>query len=104
MMWSQFQTATGTLRKMSKSFDGSPEVVSSEVVEVDPVFGWQSAYDKDGNKFNGKSTILTGFSSFDVSHTDWELRYEGVDYKIGDLVPIYSLGGNVIEHLEVVLK
>ena len=104
MTWSQFQTATGILRKIGKSFDGSPEVLSSQVVEVDPVFGWQSAYDREGNKFNGKSTILTGFTDFDVSHENWELEYEGNTFKIGDLQPVYSIGGNVLEHLEVVLK
>ena len=99
-----FQTETGTLQKKGSSASGDETVISSQSVNVDPVFGWKNMYDSQGNIFRGASTILSDVADVDVSHLRYDLVYKGRTYQVEQMLPVYSIGGNVLEHLEVIVR
>lgn len=103
MEFKAFQTATATMKKIEKDGFGDETVTDSFSVDIDPVFGWKRGYDTDGEQVTGKTTIISAHDSIDVAHTNWKLEYNGSTYTISDMVPFYSIGGNVLEHVEVML-
>lgn len=104
MVYDIFQTATATLQKKGSTASGDETVISSQSVSVDPLLGWKNMYDSQGNIFRGASTILSDVADVDVSHLRYDLVYKGRTYQVEQMSPIYSIGGNVLEHLEVVLR
>ena len=103
MAFSVFQTATGTLRKVSTDNFGNKTNVASYTVNVDPVFGFKRGFDRDGEQVTGKTTVLDGLPELDLSHNQWELDYKNNTYLVNDLVPFPAIGSNEPEHYEVML-
>lgn len=103
-MFNKFQTATATLKKIGVDGSGDETVLESFSVDIDPVFGWKRTYSKTGTQFTGMSTVITPKSNFDVHYDNWKMDYEGKTYQIETLVPFYSIGGNVLTHIEVVFR
>lgn len=103
-MWKEFQTATATMKKITTDGYGDETVASSFTVSIDPVLGKKVTHDRDGQVFTGLTTLVTDIDSFDITHDRWNLNYNGREYQIQEVVPFYSIGGNVLEHLELVLK
>lgn len=103
MPFNAFQSATATMKKIDKDGYGDETETASFSVDIDPVFGWKRGYNTDGEQVTGKTTIISAHDSIDVAHTNWKLEYNGKEYIIKDMVPFYSIGGNVLEHVEVML-
>ena len=103
MEFNVFQTATGTLRKVSTDNFGNKTNVETYTVNVDPAFGFKHGFDRDGQRITGKSTVLDGLPEIDISHRQWELDYNGNTYRIEDLVPYPAIGSNKPQHYEVML-
>lgn len=104
MVFDIFQTETGTLQKKAGSASGDETIISSLTVSVDPVFGWKNMYDSQGNIYRGASTVLSDVADVDVAHNRYDLIYKGRTYQVEQMLPVYSIGGNVLEHIEVILR
>ena len=104
MGFSAFQSETGTLKKITRDGFGDVTISQSFQVKIDPVFGWKRTFDREGKVFTGLSTIITPNTNFDVDYADWVLTYKGKDYQIEELKPFYSIGGNVLTHIEAVMR
>jgi hypothetical protein len=107
MEFNVFQTASGTLKKVTTDGNGDETVSNSYGVNLDPVFGFKDTFDSNGNNVRGMKTILTSVSledDFDFTHYKWKLEYNGKDYDIMSPVPFYTIGTNDLEHIEVMLR
>lgn len=104
MSYSIFQTTTATMKKMTTDGFGKDTASLSFTVKIDPGLGKKTEYNTDGQMYTGLSTVITAHDSFDVTHDNWRLDYNGREYQIEDMVPMYSIGGNVLEHVEVTLR
>lgn len=103
-VFTQFQTATATMKKITKNGFGDETVSLSFTVEIDPVLGKRRVYTKENEEITGRTTIITPHDSIDVSHERWDLEYDGRDYQIEQLTPFYTIGTNELEHVECVLR
>jgi len=104
MAFDQFQTATAMLKRIDTDGFGDEAVTDSFEVQIDPVFGWKRAFDDQGEQYTGKTTVISGNDRIDPSHTRWRLEYNDREYQVSDMMPFYSIGGNLLEHVEVVLR
>lgn len=107
MAFNIFQTATGTLKKITTDYAGDETVSASYSVSLDPVFGYKRVYTDDNEEITGMSTIITSDSledDFDLTHRNWKIEYNGKDYQIESPVPFYTRGTNNLEHVEVILR
>jgi len=107
MAFSIFQTATGTLKKITTDYTGDETVSGSFSVNVDPVFGYKRVHTDENEEITGLKTVITSDSledDFDFTHRNWKIEYQGKDYQIESPVPFYTVGSNKLEHVEVVLR
>lgn len=107
MKFTDFQSATGTLKKTSMDGYGNPSVDDSLSVEIDPTFGWTRTFTRYGEAVEGQTTIITGTglqAFYDESHFGYVLTYNGKDWQVENPVPFYKIGTDTLEHLEVVLR
>lgn len=104
MAFEVFNTTTATMKKITTDGYGDQTVASSFTVEIDPVLGKKNRFDDEGEIYTGLQTIITAHDSIDVTHDKWQLEYNGRNYQIEEMLPMYSIGGNVLEHVEVVLR
>lgn len=104
MGFNAFQTATATLKKITKDGFGDETVASSFTVEIDPVLGKRRVYTMENEEITGRTTIISPHDSIDVSHDRWDLEYDGRNYQIEQLTPFYTIGTNTLEHVEAVLR
>lgn len=103
MVYNIFQTETATLQKIGVNNFGNETVLSTQTVKIDPVFGWKQMYNKDGQQFQGLKSIISDVD-FDIEHDVWRLTYKGRNYRVEEMLPMYSIGGNVLEHIEIVFR
>jgi len=99
-----FQTATATMKKITTDYAGDETVANSFSVEIDPVFGWNVSHLEDGTETEGRTTTVSTNSNIDISHDKWELDYNGRNYQIKTIDPIYDIGTDNISHFEVELR
>lgn len=101
-----FQTETATLKKITLDGAQDETVANSYTVNIDPVFGFQRTHSTENEDIRGRSTILTSDSleaDFDLTHRRWKLEYNGHEYNIKEPTPIYAIGTNNLQHVEVTL-
>lgn len=103
MSFSVFQTATATLKEMTTDGYGKETVASSFSVDIDPVLGYKRTFSTDGEEIVGVQTIISPNVNIDVTKV-YKLDYNGRTYQVERMIPFYSIGGNVLEHVEVVLR
>lgn len=104
MNFSMFQTATATMQLMSVDGYGKPTVSSSFSVDIDPVMGYKRTFTADGEEINGIETIISANDNIDLTEKNYRLVYNGMTFQVERLEPFYSIGSNVVEHYEVVLR
>lgn len=104
MSYDEFQTDTGTLRKIVTDNFGDPSVDASYSCRVDPVFGFKRGFNREGEQITGKTTVLDDLPTLDLSHRKWRLDYNGNEYNVEDLTPVPEIGSNVPNHYEVMLS
>lgn len=103
MAFSIFQTASAIWIEVETNVSGDDVQVSSQTVEVDPTFGVQRGFNVEGEEITGISTIVTGLSNIDETKR-YKLTYNNQTYNVEQITPFYSIGGNVLEHIEVLLR
>lgn len=109
MKFSDFQTESGTLKKMETDGFGDLTVADSLAVQVDPDFGWEQVFTDQQEQVTGRTTVVTsedpadlrGF--WDETHRDWVLTYKAKDWKVEEGTPRHNIGGNQLQHLELVM-
>lgn len=107
MAFSVFQTATGTLKKMTTDAYGDESVDSTLSVNVDPVFGFKRVYSDEDEEITGQSTIITADSLesfFEQTHRNWVLSFNSKDFQVEKATPFYTIGTDNLEHIELVLR
>jgi hypothetical protein len=104
MVYKIFQTATATLKEMSVDNFGNNTVVKSFAVEIDPVLGYKKGFNAQGEEITGVSTIITATDDIDVTKRTYHLDYLGRTYRVEQMIPYYSIGANILEHVEVLLR
>lgn len=106
-MFSRFQSATGTLKKIDNDAYGDETVTASYAVFVDPDFSNKRVFTEENEEITGQSTIITSDTladDFDVTHKKWKLEFKSYEYQVRQFTPRYDLNGNnILEHLEVTL-
>lgn len=104
MAFNVFQTATATLKRTERDKFGDESVVESFVVDIDPVLGYKRVFSDNGEVITGRTTIITPTENVDVSKRVYVLEYLGNTYQVESMIPYYSIGGNVLQHIEVILR
>lgn len=99
-----FQTATATLKEKEVNNFGDDVVVNSFTVDIDPVLGYKRGFNNQGEEITGVSTIITATDEIDVTKRNYTLEYLGREYRVEQIIPFYSIGSNVLEHVEVLLR
>lgn len=101
-----FQTETATLKKVTTDGSGDETVSESFTVNIDPVFGFNRIHTKENEEITGQSTIITSSSlesDFDLTHRQWKLEFNGHEYDVKQPMPLYEVGTNNLQHIEVTL-
>lgn len=104
MSFSEFQTDTATMKKITTDGAGDETVASSFTVDIDPVFGFQRVYTQDDVAVTGRSTVISPHDSIDVTHNNWKITYNGTDYDVEELTPFYRIGTDTLESVQVILR
>nr|BDD43940.1 hypothetical protein 4 [bacterium] len=103
MSYGIFQTATGTLQKVTTDGSGD-ETTTDFTVSLDPVIGRRTYHDKDGTLVKGYETIISPNSNIDLSHDRWNLVYGGRTFRVEGFEPIIKIGTTDVLHYEVTLR
>lgn len=103
MAFSVFQTETAILKEMTTDGYGQETVVTSFSVDIDPVLGYKRTFSTDGEEITGVQTIISPNVNIDVTKV-YKLDYNGRTYQVERMIPFYSIGGNILEHVEVLLR
>lgn len=104
MAFKIFQTESATIKLMSTDGYGTETVSNSFAVEIDPVLGYKRVFTNDGEEITGIKTIITATDDIDLTERNYVLEFNGRDYQVEQMVPFYSIGGNTLEHVEVILR
>ena len=104
MAFDIFQTASATLKEKEVNNFGDDVVVKSFTVQIDPVLGYKRGFNNQGEEIGGISTIITATSDIDITKRNYTLEYAGREYRVEQMVPFYSIGSSVLEHVEVLLR
>lgn len=105
-VFSVFQTATATMKRIEIDGAGDESVADSFTVDIDPVFGWTRIHTSENEEITGRSTVITADdlqTKFDTTHRKWKLEYDGHEYQVKSPVPFYTTGTDNLEHIEITL-
>lgn len=104
MGFEEFNTETGTLKKIVIDGTGSESVDSSFTVDCYVEWSRTRVTNEDGEQITAEATVfITPHDSIDVSHKRWDFDFEGQTYKVEKLDRIKKIGTNVIDHFEAVI-
>ena len=102
MEFDEFQTETGTLKKMQTDYTGDVTVADSFMVTCYFEFGSKRVAGPDGVEVTARGMVFVDpHPSFDRSHRNWNFTFEGIDYDVISYDRIKDIGNNEISHYEL---